>query len=248
VALKAFRADSRSGNLLFGAAKTGQTVKNFFAHCVATNMTERMAMPLRPVINKFREFSDFPLSLGVSDFAAITGEGEEIQKEEVKFPWVLCLSPAAELSGDVAGGGFEGFIEQIVSVKAGSHLYDIYACPQPQDAAAAGTLVKLGRIVTTTDFVPSSSDGLFFKHQRKEGEGTGRAVRAASRRTTGDEGLPQNAVPKMRRPKRGARNVTPNTRRPTRGAKLSLNRRLYLACAASDKNDRRRRTAPKRRE
>ena len=63
-AVKVFRQGCPSGNLLFAASKTGQPETDFFAHCVCTNLTEKVSMPLQPVIGKFREFSNFPLSLG----------------------------------------------------------------------------------------------------------------------------------------------------------------------------------------
>jgi hypothetical protein len=60
VAIKCFRDEgsghSHSGNLLFAGRKTGQQTTDFFAHCVASHMTETIAWPLRFVLNRFRRY------------------------------------------------------------------------------------------------------------------------------------------------------------------------------------------------
>ena len=55
-AIKMLRGGGRpSGNLLFGGCKTGQREADFFAHCLCTSLTERLSLPLRPVIGSFRK-------------------------------------------------------------------------------------------------------------------------------------------------------------------------------------------------
>ena len=57
-----------SRNILFGGSKLGQRETDYFAHCQCTSMTERMPVAVKPFVRKFWEYSDWPLSLGVSDF------------------------------------------------------------------------------------------------------------------------------------------------------------------------------------
>ncbi|GMI39703.1 hypothetical protein TeGR_g14594 [Tetraparma gracilis] len=167
VAIKAFRGGGRhSGNLLFGGAKTGQVERNFFEHALCTNMTERVPLVARPVVNKFREFSEHPLSLGVSDFAAYDAEGQEVGGE-ANFPWTVVLSPPAELRR-AEGGGFEGFLRQLECLPVGTHLYDLFTCASPA-AACEGKLQRSGRVITTSPFARSGpGDGLFFKRKEED--------------------------------------------------------------------------------
>jgi len=52
-ALKAFRGKGvRSGNLLFSGAKTGQPETDFFAHCLCTQVSEKVSRSLKPIIKK----------------------------------------------------------------------------------------------------------------------------------------------------------------------------------------------------
>jgi hypothetical protein len=190
VALKAFRGDSRhSGNLLFGGCKTGQPEDDFFAHCVCTQLTERVALPLRPGLSKFRQYSAFPLSLGVSDFCSYAEDGSSALASEAgaRFPFCLVLRPIRaasdpRISADAGAAvhaterppvseraAFDGFIDALLAVPEGTRLYDVFACPDPSAVSDPSRLEKIGRIVTTSAMRESGpDDSLFFKHQRKE--------------------------------------------------------------------------------
>jgi hypothetical protein len=167
-ALKVFKdgATNPSSNLLFGAAKTGQSDPDFFKHCLSTNMTERCALPMRPVVNKFKQFSDYPLSLGVSNFARC-GAGTDT---DIAFPWAVVLQPIINTTEPWhKPGGNSNFVNQICAVPVNTPIYDMYACPAPSSATIGGKLLKLGTITTTSSFHHSGpTDGLFFKHQKKE--------------------------------------------------------------------------------
>lgn len=106
VAVKAFRDGNnvRSGNLLFGGCKVGQPETNFFEHCLCTQLTERIATPIKPFVRKFWTYSDYPLSLGISDFCSMdrTGKkatrldgGDGVTEDEGinHFPFILILRP-----------------------------------------------------------------------------------------------------------------------------------------------------------
>eukprot|EP00593_Proboscia_inermis_P014733 CAMPEP_0171298656 /NCGR_PEP_ID=MMETSP0816-20121228/7441_1 /TAXON_ID=420281 /ORGANISM="Proboscia inermis, Strain CCAP1064/1" /LENGTH=285 /DNA_ID=CAMNT_0011773867 /DNA_START=77 /DNA_END=934 /DNA_ORIENTATION=- len=113
VAIKCFRQNIRSGNLLFAGRKIGQPSLDFFRHCLCTQMTERVPLPLKPFIQKFYSYSVNPLSLGVSDFCSSNekGEGVEVEvpvplrasstsadvpvgeRQPLNFPYVLMIKP-----------------------------------------------------------------------------------------------------------------------------------------------------------
>ncbi|KAL7575768.1 hypothetical protein ACA910_003098 [Epithemia clementina (nom. ined.)] len=65
---------------------------------------------------------------------------------------------------------FDSFLDfALHGIPAGTHLFDVYACPTPFDVADASKLQRIGKIVCTSTFLESTPrDGLFFKHQAKE--------------------------------------------------------------------------------
>jgi hypothetical protein len=175
VAIKVCRQNLPSGNLLFGGSKVGQRERDFFAHTVCTSMTEQMPRLVKPFVSKFWNYSDHPLSLGVSDFC----QPVEEPSEEPHFPFCLILKPVFKglepaqsthsTSSAEEVSSFDSFLDTALSLPSGTVLYDIFACPTPEDVPDPAVLQRIGRIRTTSRMVPSSSsDGLFFRHQRKE--------------------------------------------------------------------------------
>lgn len=183
-ALKVFRQSTSSGNLLFGGSKVGQCDTNFFAHCVCTTMTEQMPRIVRPFVRKFWTYSDYPLSLGISNFCQTTIHGETVQDVDIQFPFAIILQPSnsdtntedqyhhhhtCPTSHESLDDPYDRFLEHTLHVPVGTILYQVFACPTPQDVPDASKLEHIGRIITTSNMTQSSSwDGLSFRHQRKE--------------------------------------------------------------------------------
>jgi len=153
-AVKVFRDNVPSGNLLFGGSKTGQAETNYFSHCQCTHMTEKVGLLLRPILERFRQYSNFPTQLGLSDFARFARDGTET--EEPSFPWCLVLRPSSEVmhvAQEVdsrfngmpeARDGSTGFIEQILALGENTVLYDIFAVPSPAAALVGGSQQQRG--------------------------------------------------------------------------------------------------------
>lgn len=185
-ALKVFRDNNvRSGNLLFGGCKVGQKEPDYFAHCQCTQMTERMPRTLKPFVRKFWQYSDTPLSLGVSDFCAHNQEGNAVSKEDIQFPFALILRPRyvdvdpGVMADDTTGSSqneeddgkdsFDYFLDGVLAIPEGTVLFDVFACPTPALAMDPSKLQRIGRIISTSRMIPSNPDDrLFFRHQRKE--------------------------------------------------------------------------------
>lgn len=161
VALKVFRDNQHSGNLLFAGKKTGQDSRKFFWGTVCTHLTEKMSMFMSWAYSIFKLYSSYPNQLGTSDFCQITGNGLVVS--ELVFPWCVALHPNDNLK--------ELMFEDILSIPEGTLLYEIYAFPSPAaaiDSSGCG-LQRIGRITTTRSFLPSPADSkVFFKHQKKE--------------------------------------------------------------------------------
>ena len=112
------------------------------------------------------------------------------QEEEVVFPWCLALvpisagtvSPPSVFRTDAIKEEEESeeleipFITQLLQIPKDSVIYDIYCIPAPnclteklQNLPNNAPIERIGRIVTTSEFVQSTYDQqIFFKHQRKE--------------------------------------------------------------------------------
>lgn len=115
-ALKLFLDDDGSEttptkNVLFGGSKIGQRETDYFAHCQATMMTERMPTVLKPFVKKFWEYSDYPLSLGLSDFCRDTDKTKTNSEKDLNFPFALIIKPKIQSTpceGEQQENGDEG--------------------------------------------------------------------------------------------------------------------------------------------
>jgi len=150
----------------------GQHEEDYFAHCMCTQMTERMPRARKPFVRKFSQYSKHPLSLGVSDFCAFDEKGKAVQNPN--FPFAVILSPCHQTSASTEAestlkDAFDVFLDDALEIPAGTVLFDVFACPHPAAVSDPTMLQRVGRIVTTSQVVHSSPhDGLFFRHQRKE--------------------------------------------------------------------------------
>jgi hypothetical protein len=186
VALKVFREDSlASANALFLGSKTGQTEDDFFAHCVSTQLTSRMAPTLKPILRVFKRYSDHPLALGLSDLCSFSVDGGE-PCEEITFPYCLTLQPCIDhfgvrewnaeqksvpgtRGGNGANDADDGFLDDLQRIPPGSSIYSVFASPDPASVADPSRLQRIGRIVTTSEMIDSPEDDrLFFRHQNKD--------------------------------------------------------------------------------
>jgi len=160
VAMKMFRGNRiESGNMLFLGCKVGQEEEDFFAHCLCTQITSSMPSTLKPILKMFKKYSATPLLLGNSNLCSFDMDGE--MANDFNFPFCLTLRPRVENGAR--------FLDEVLQIPAGTHLYDLFASPDPLSVADGRKLQRIGRIVTTSEMIPSTpKDGLFFRHQKKD--------------------------------------------------------------------------------
>jgi hypothetical protein len=162
-------------------------------HC---QVTEKMPSIALPFLRKFTRYSKYPLSLGVSDFAKYDQEGNE--REAHNFPFAVTLKPVLERqdgrgaklskSNNASSSSstntasrttsttngrnfstFDSFIDEVTTIPIGTTLYDIFASPDPDSVGDPWRIQRIGRIVTTSEMIPSDpTDGIFYRHQVKE--------------------------------------------------------------------------------
>jgi len=167
VAIKAPRRGAPSGNLLFAGAKTGQREADFFARGLATHLTRKLPTALRHMLKYFAKYTPHPLSLGLSDWARVAADGAAAP--DPKFPWCLALVPVATAPPLPPSAPHDAFLDALLTVDAGTALYDVYAIASPKALATASPLERVGRVVTTSPMAPSPPDApLVFKHQAKD--------------------------------------------------------------------------------
>jgi len=176
-AIKCFRQGRDSGNIIMMGSKVGQPDRNFFRHALCTALTEKIPAIGLPFLRRFSRYSKYPLSLGLSELCQYDAQGEET--EQPNFPFALCLRPVAQMEATSSSDSsedddderpFDAFIEDIPQqIAPGTHLFDIFAAPTPESVGASDQLQRIGRVVSTSNFVYSSpTDGLTFRHQVKE--------------------------------------------------------------------------------
>ena len=182
-ALKCFRRNHASGNLLLMGSKVGQPSRNFFEHALCTAVTEKIPALGMPFLRRFSRYSKYPLSLGLSEVCQHDALGQAADTDELSFPFALCLQPVVQwppasmatssnnnIENPDDDQPFDTFIDDIPQhVPAGTHLFDIYAAPTPESMSDSRQLQRIGKVISTSAFVYSSpTDGLTFRHQTKE--------------------------------------------------------------------------------
>lgn len=183
-ALKVFRSNGiPSGNLLLLGSKVGQREEDYFAHCQCTQMTEKMPSVALPFVKKFWQYSQYPLSLGLSDFCGHNTEGTSAGND-LHFPYAVVWKPlinGADFKTKQSQSApatdaktknfqtFDAFLDEATHIPIGTPLFDVYAVPDPNAVGDPARMERIGRITTTSSMIQSSpNDGLAFRHQVKE--------------------------------------------------------------------------------
>jgi hypothetical protein len=177
VAVKLFRSHQNSGNMLFLGSKVGQSEDEFFAHCLSTQVTTRMPVTMKPILQVFKRYSELPTALGLSDMCTYGANGE--MANDLNFPYCLTLLPRVRTK--VRGGRrlededsdmlepLDSFLDDMLNIPAGTVLYDLFASPDPLSVTNVKKLQRIGRLVSTSTMQMSpQDDGLFFRHQKKD--------------------------------------------------------------------------------
>lgn len=187
-AIKCFRGNGiPSGNLLLLGSKVGQREEDFFAHCQSTQMTEKMPAVALPFVKKFWKYSNYPLSLGLSDLCAHDEQGDRAGADW-NFPYSIVFKPTIQGSAGIQiprqqqqpsvdqkekskrnFQTFDSFIDETTHIPIGTTVFEIFAVPDPEAVGDPTRLERIGRVVTTSSMIQSApTDGLAFRHQIKE--------------------------------------------------------------------------------
>lgn len=159
---KLFRNGMPSANFVAMFSLDGQDGGNFFENNFSNHVNVTSSPILSVLANKFAEVSAPAEFVGLSDIAAYTEEGVEV--DEPVFPFELVLLPNRELQTQFADSPSteEGF-EEILAIPVGTKLYDVYARATP---AAPKTIIGMIKITSELMYSSFGDENLFFRHQR----------------------------------------------------------------------------------
>lgn len=166
VGIKFFRDGVQSGNIVFLNSLEPVASWNFFKHELSNHLdTNHLSFAKQLLAKKFGTApSDWAGFVGLNEFAGWNQDGAEIPSSTLNFPFQLVLKPDAALQAAVpdSGTGLE-LSAQVHGMKAGQHLYDIYAKATP-----TAPLQKIGAISLGSAFASSAygDQRMFLQHTR----------------------------------------------------------------------------------
>ena len=164
--LKLLRDGIDSGNILTQYSLDGQNSLNFFENSLSNNIEPSVAPAILEGLSHFATETDFPWSMGLSDFASYTQDG--VQEEQPVFPWKLRFEPATQYVNPIEDPSTFDLQETLKQLPAGQTLYRVFALDKPTQLG--GTESLIGEIKMDTQLVTSqwADEHMFFKHQRKD--------------------------------------------------------------------------------
>jgi len=162
--LKCLRNGMPSANLVGMFSLKGQKSWNFFKNELYSHATGAINPSFIEgrLLKHFETASPWPQQVGMREMATYDENG---QQSEPKFPYRLILRPRQEITGLFTENFTANFEDQIMTIGADKHMYDIYANDSPDaEPILIGKIVTVGKSYTS-EF---GDKWLFFKHGRMD--------------------------------------------------------------------------------
>lgn len=147
---------------------------NFFLNNQSTHL-EPVGGPALVLVVKFREGTQCPYQVGISDLARYSQDGTE---HTPKFPFKLFMVPNTALKTGEGAHTVDAVHAELDAIPKGTTLYTTYACQEPagdemkptEDLSKCGKPLLLGDVVTTSECTTSwyGDTSLHIRHQRIE--------------------------------------------------------------------------------
>jgi len=128
------------------------------------------------LVAKFKEASQCPYQVGLSDLARYSQDGTEHSRP--RFPFKLFMRPNSALKTGTRGETVDAVHSEIDAIPVGSTLYTVYACRNAagdeyfpsEDLSSCGNPLLLGEVKTTSRCTTSwyGDASLHIRHQRIE--------------------------------------------------------------------------------
>lgn len=176
VAMKFFRDDVTSANLVLAHKKSGHGDPNFLAHAVSNHFTENLG-PFAWLLSIFMKNSEFPTFSGCAEFASIDQTGKHEKHPRAPYT-IVFLAP--EKIRRRRTNITKNLIEQFQDLVVGEVLFEVYVVPEPLDSVdfprgdlgPASAVWRVGEVLLEAPFVSSvvGDKKLFFQHHLFEGD------------------------------------------------------------------------------
>ena len=151
-------------------------VFDFFKYNFSNHISPAKAFKIKVLEKKFRQASQCPGHVGISDMATWAQNGSKVAVP--KFPFKLFMVPSAEVRGPDTPKDVDDLMREFQSFQIGTKIMTVYACAKGNGDAendptagglekACGEPFKMGDIVTTTECTTSAygDKKFFFRHQ-----------------------------------------------------------------------------------
>jgi hypothetical protein len=165
LAVKFLRSGMPSANFVAMHSLEAQASGNFFEKDFTNHLNSADGAVKQYIASKFAEVSAPPEAVGLSDIAAYTVDGDQV--DQPIFPFEIMLVPNVDLQTQFvnAPATEQGFEDIMLSIPAETNLYDVLARASP---TAPKKVIGTMKITTKLMYSSFGDDDLFFRHQRME--------------------------------------------------------------------------------
>jgi len=172
LAVKCLRSNVPSGNMFAMYSLQGQNSYNFFKHDLTNHppdISPNAGFLLNELRSTFAKASNYPVMIGISDFATTDQDGNNTTAPV--FPFRLVFHPTTALNGafpDAPSSDWTG--DLIQGLGNPQDLWYVYAVQNPNDAPS-----NFVQIATVTSLSPASTSSfgdnfMFHEHTRMEND------------------------------------------------------------------------------
>jgi len=170
--IKFTRSGVPDGDFVMLHSLEGIQAWNFFS-LNQTNHIEPASGVIAIAAEKFKDASQCPYQVGLSDLATYSQDGGESYPP--KFPFKLLAVANPELETGRRGETLDAMHAEIDAIPLGTSVYKLYACAEPsgdemKPAGSCGGALLLGDMVTASQCTTSrfGDEKMHFRHQRIE--------------------------------------------------------------------------------
>lgn len=163
ISIKFLRDAVDSANIIAEFGFDGQLSLNFFENSMSNNIAPSVDQVVIDGLAHFASETDFPWSMGLSEFASVTQEG--VAEEQPVFPWKLRFEPATAYANPIEDNNQFDLQQTLKEIPAGV-IYKVFAWDKPVELGGTETLI--GELATESQLVTSNwaDEHMYFRHQR----------------------------------------------------------------------------------
>uniref|UniRef100_A0A6B2LB55 Catalase core domain-containing protein n=1 Tax=Arcella intermedia TaxID=1963864 RepID=A0A6B2LB55_9EUKA len=169
IAVKCFRNATNSANVFAMYSLQGQSSWNFFEHDLTNHVPDLgtdAGFVLEQIRSTFAKGSNYPVMLGLSEFAMMDQHGRNVASPA--FPWRLVFHPVTAIHKAFPSAPSASPFEYVIAagLQTPGPLYEIYA----QDKPTSQNVTRIGTLYTTEPATTSNfgDNFMFFQHTRLE--------------------------------------------------------------------------------